>query len=166
MLPAAKTALAIADLEEQNAALAGFANSEKTIELNNRKIDSLSRLRAAQGVAQAQEAGTDVAKAKELLDILTAVDTVAQADATGMAESFGAVGKAIGGLTTALTGYERTQAGVAAQLAASMKDAGGDPTKIAKAQATAAQQGAQAQIKSYGDMASAAKGFFKEGSTG
>ncbi len=166
MLPAAKTALAIADLEEQNAALAGFANSEKTIELNNRKIDSLKRLRAAQGIAQAQEAGTDVAKAKELLDILTAVDTAAQAAATGMAESFGAVGKAIGGLTTALTGYERTQAGVAAQLAASMKDAGGDPTKIAKAQAAAAQQGAQAQVKSYGDMASAAKGFFKENSAG
>ena len=166
MLPAAKTALAIADLEEQSAALAGFANSEKTIELNNRKVDSLKRLRAAQGIAQAQEAGTDVAKAKELLDILTAVDTAAQAAATGMAESFGAVGKAIGGLTTALTGYERTQAGVAAQLAASMKDAGGDPTKIAKAQAAAAQQGAQAQVKSYGDMASAAKGFFKENSAG
>jgi hypothetical protein len=166
MLPAAKTALAIADLEEQSAALAGFANSEKTIELNNRKIDSLKRLRAAQGIAQAQEAGADVAKAKELLDILTAVDTAAQAAAQGMAESFGAVGKAIGGLTTALTGYERTQAGVAAQLAASMKDAGGDPTKIAKAQAAAAQQGAQAQVKSYGDMASAAKGFFKENSAG
>ncbi|PHV24648.1 hypothetical protein CSQ93_28230 [Janthinobacterium sp. BJB426] len=166
MLPAAKTALAIADLEEQNAALAGFANSEKTIELNNRKIDSLRRLRAAQGVAQAQEAGTDVAKAKELLDILTAVDTAAQAAATGMAESFGAVGKAIGGLTTALTGYERTQAGIAAQLAAGIKDAGDNPLKVAKAQAAAAQQGAQAQIKSYGDMASAAKGFFKENSTG
>ncbi|OBV38050.1 hypothetical protein [Janthinobacterium psychrotolerans] len=166
MLPAAKTALAIADLEEQSAALAGFANSEKTIELNNLKIDGLKRLRAAQGIAQAQEAVTDVAKAKELLDILTAIDTAAQAAATGMAESFGAVGKAIGGLTTALTGYERTQAGVAAQLAASMKDAGGDPTKVAKAQAAAAQQGAQAQVKSYGDMASAAKGFFKENSAG
>ena len=45
-------------------------------------------------------------------------------------------------------------------------DADGDPTKIAKAQAAAAQQGAQAQVKSYGDMASAAKGFFKENSTG
>ena len=166
MLPAAKTALAIADLEEQSAALAGIENGEKTIEMNNRKIEALGRLRVAQGRASAQEAGTDVAKAKELLDILTAVDTAAQAAATGMAESFGAVGKAIGGLTTALTGYERTQAGVAAQLAASMKDAGGDPTKIAKAQAAAAQQGAQAQVKSYGDMASAAKGFFKENSTG
>ena len=166
MLPAAKTALAIADLEEQSAALAGFANSEKTIELNNRKIDSLKRLRAAQGVAQAQEAGTDVAKAKELLDILTAIDTAAQAAAQGMAASFGAVGTAIGGLTTALTGYERTQAAITAQLATSMTSAGGDHEKIAKAQAAAAQQGAQAQIKSYGDMASAAKGFFKENSTG
>lgn len=166
MLPAAKTALAISDLEEQSAALAGIENGEKTIEMNNRKIEALGRLRVAQGRASAQEQGSDVTKAKELLDILTAVDTAAQAAATGMAESFGAVGKAIGSLTTALTGYERTQAGVAAQLAASMKDANGDPTKIAKAQAAAAQQGAQAQVKSYGDMASAAKGFFKENSAG
>ncbi|TNC78259.1 hypothetical protein FHI69_02895 [Janthinobacterium lividum] len=166
MLPAAKTALAIADLEEQSAALAGFANSEKTLELNDRKIESLKRLRAAQGIAQAQEAGTDVAKAKELLDILTAVDTATKSAAQGMTASFGAVGTAIGGLTTALSGYAVQQQAITAQLAASTKDAHGDPTKIAKAQATAAQQGAQAQIKSYGDMASAAKGFFKENSTG
>ncbi|OYO29144.1 phage tail length tape measure family protein [Janthinobacterium sp. PC23-8] len=166
MLPAAKTAVMIADIAEKNAALAGIAGAEKTIELNNLKIDGLKRLRAVQGISQAQEAGTDVAKAKELLDILTAVDTAAQAAATGMAESFGAVGKAIGSLTTALTGYERTQAAVAAQLKSSIQDAHGDRDKVAKAQGMAAQQGAQAQIKSYGDMASAAKGFFKENSAG
>ena len=166
LLPAAKTAVAIADLEEQAAALAGFENSEKTIAQINQKIEALGRLRDAQGIATKQEQGSDVAKAKELLDILTAVDAAAQSAAAGMADSFGKVGTAIGGLTTALTGYERTQAAIAAQLAASTKDAGGDTTKIAKANAAAQQQGAQAQIKSYGDMAHAAKGFFKENSTG
>ncbi len=112
------------------------------------------------------DAGTDVTKAKELLDILTAVDKAAKDAASGMAASFGSVGQAIGGVTTALTGFSRDQAAIAAQLAASMKDAGGDPDKLAKAQAMAAEQGAQAQVRSYGDMAKAAKGFFKENTTG
>lgn len=108
----------------------------------------------------------DLTRATELLKIMQAVDDAARQAASGMEASFGAVGKAIGGLTTALTGYQRAQATVAAQLAASMQDAKGDPTKIAKAQAQAAQQSAQAQIKSYGDMAGAAKGFFSENSKG
>ena len=166
LLPAAKTALAVADLEEQKAALAGFENNDKAIDGINRKIEALNRLGIVQSQASKQEQGSDVTKAKELLDILTSVDTAARQAAQGMADSFGAVGTAIGSLTTALTGYERTQAGIAAQLAAATKEAYGDPTKIAKAQAAAAQQGAQAQIKSYGDMASAAKGFFKENSSG
>jgi hypothetical protein len=166
LLPAQKTALAVADLEEQKAALASFEGNEKVIDGINRKIEAMKRLGVVQGKASAQEQGGDVAKAKELLDILTAVDTATKSAAQGMTASFGAVGTAIGGLTTALSGYAVQQQAITAQLAASTKDAHGDPTKIAKAQATAAQQGAQAQIKSYGDMASAAKGFFKENSTG
>ncbi|QYG08048.1 hypothetical protein [Janthinobacterium sp. PAMC25594] len=166
LLPAQKTALAVADLEEQKAALVSFEGNEKIIDGINRKIDALKRLGIVQGKASTQEQGGDVAKAKELLDILTAVDTATKSAAQGMAASFGAVGTAIGGLTTALSGYAVQQQAIAAQLAAATKDAYGDPTKVAKAQAAAAQQGAQAQIKSYGDMASAAKGFFKENSTG
>ncbi|WP_338678911.1 phage tail length tape measure family protein [Janthinobacterium sp. TB1-E2] len=166
LLPAQKTAMAVADLQEQKAALASFEGNEKVIEGINRKIDALNRLGIVQGKASTQEQGGDVAKAKELLDILTAVDTATKSAAQGMTASFGAVGTAIGGLTTALSGYAVQQQAITAQLAASTRDAHGDPTKIAKAQATAAQQGAQAQIKSYGDMASAAKGFFKENSTG
>ncbi|PLY41154.1 hypothetical protein CSZ94_17135 [Janthinobacterium sp. ROICE36] len=166
LLPAQKTALAVADLEEQKAALASFEGNEKVIDGINRKIEAMKRLGIVQGKASTQEQGGDVAKAKELLDILTAVDTATKSAAQGMAASFGAVGTAIGGLTTALSGYAVQQQAIAAQLAAATKDAHGDPTKVAKAQAAAAQQGAQAQIKSYGDMASAAKGFFKENSAG
>lgn len=166
LLPAQKTSLAVADLQEQKAALASFEGNEKVIDGLNRKIAALNRLSIVQGKASAQEQGGDVAKAKELLDILTAVDTATKSAAQGMTASFGAVGTAIGGLTTALSGYAVQQQAIAAQLAASTKDAHGDPTKVAKAQAAAAQQGAQAQVKSYGDMASAAKGFFKENSAG
>ncbi len=166
LLPAQKTALAVADLEEQKAAHASFEGNEKVIDGINRKIDAMKRLGIVQGKASTQEQGGDVAKAKELLDILTAVDTATKSAAQGMAASFGAVGTAIGGLTTALSGYAMQQQAIAAQLAAATKDAYGEPTKVAKAQAAAAQQGAQAQVKSYGDMASAAKGFFKENSAG
>ena len=166
MLPAQKTALAVADLEEQKAALASFEGNEKVIDGINRKIEAMKRLGIVQGKASTQEQGGDVAKAKELLDILTAVDTATKSAAQGMAASFGAVGTAIGGLTTALSGYAVQQQAIVAQLAAATKDAYGDPTKVAKAQAAAAQQGAQAQIKSYGDMSGAAKGFFKENTAG
>ena len=108
----------------------------------------------------------DVTRATEVLKILESIDAAARSAASGMADSFGRVGEAIGGLTTSLTGYAAQQQAIAAQLASATSDAKGDPTKIAKAQQLAAQQGAQAQVKSYGDMASAAKGFFKENSAG
>ena len=108
----------------------------------------------------------DLTQATQMLEVMAALDDAAKSAAQGMANSFGQVGTAIGGLTTALSGYGRTQAAIAAQLAAATKDAGGDTGKIARANATAAQQSAQAQVKSYGDMASAAKGFFKQNSAG
>ena len=108
----------------------------------------------------------DVSHAAELLKIIEAVDDAARQAAAGMEASFGRVGAAIGGLTTSLTGYERAQAAIAAQLAAATKDSGGDAGKIQRATAAATAAAAQAQIKSYGDMASAAKGFFKENSAG
>jgi hypothetical protein len=108
----------------------------------------------------------DLTQATALLDIMSALDEAAQSAAQGMADSFGRVGSAIGGLTTALSGYGRTQAAIAAQLAAATKDAGGDQTKVQRANAMAAEQSAQAQVKSYGDMASAAKDFFSENSAG
>ncbi len=112
------------------------------------------------------DSAVDVTQATQLLDIMTALDEAAKSAATSMANSFGQVGASIGGLTTSLTEYGRTQAAISAQLAAAKKDAGGDQGKIQRANAVAAQQSAQAQIKSYGDMTSAAKGFFKEGSRG
>jgi tape measure domain-containing protein len=108
----------------------------------------------------------DLTQASALLDIMSAVDDAAKSAAQGMEASFGRVGASIGKLTTTLSGFQRTEAAIAAQRAASIKDAGGDQEKIQRANQTAAEASAQAQIKSYGDMASAAKGFFDENSTG
>ncbi|MBG6222805.1 tape measure domain-containing protein [Janthinobacterium sp. CAN_S1] len=161
-------ALTLARLEDRLA-----RRGPQDLDLDEAEVNHLMRMIGLQkekattaATLGALNAGSDVTKAKELLDILTAVDNAAKDAASGMAASFGAVGSAIGGMTTALTGFSRGQAAIAAELASSMKAAAGDPTKIAKAQAMAAQQGAQAQVRSYGDMASAAKGFFKENSTG
>lgn len=111
-------------------------------------------------------ADVDLERATQMLQIMESVDDAANEAASGMEQSFGRVGRAIGGLTTALTGYSRAQATIAAQLASALKNSGGDKSKIEKANAEAAKQSAQAQIQSYGDMAGAAKGFFDEHSRG
>ena len=161
-------ALTLARMEDRLA-----RRGPQDLDLDEAEVNHLTRMiglqkenTATAATLGALDAGTDVTKAKELLDILTAVDNAAKDAASGMAASFGAVGQAIGGMTTALSGFSRDQAAIAAQLATSMEAAGGDQDKIAKAQAQAAQQGAQAQVRSYGDMAKAAKGFFKENSAG
>ncbi len=121
---------------------------------------------ATAGTLGALDTGSNVAKAKELLDILTAVDAATISAADGMAASFGRVGSAIGGLTTALSGYAVQQQAIAAQLATVKADPKSSAEAIAKAEIAATRGSAQAKIKSYGDMAGAAKGFFKENTVG
>jgi hypothetical protein len=108
----------------------------------------------------------DLTRATEVLKVMESVDAAARQAASGMEASFGKVGAAIGGLTTALTGYGAAQAAITAQLAADITNSGGNQAKIYRAQSQAASASAQAQVKSYGDMAGAAKGFFKENTAG
>lgn len=165
-LPSAISEAAIAQLEEQKAALASFEGNEKAVAAIDSRIAAYKRLAEEQKTLQGLDAGTDVAKAEQLLKILQAVDEAARQAAQGMEDSFGRVGAAIGGLTTALTGYAVQQQAIAAQLATIKADPKNSAEKVAKAEAAAAKASAQAQIKSYGDMASAAKGFFGENSKG
>ncbi|PIG31055.1 tail length tape measure protein [Janthinobacterium sp. 35] len=127
---------------------------------------AMRALGAEQARGLSLSAGTDVAKAKELLDILVAVDNAAKQAAQGMTESFGRVGSAIGGLTTALTGYAVQQQTIAAQLASIKADPKSGADKIAQAELAATKSSAAAKVKSYADMATAAKGFFKENTAG
>ena len=128
--------------------------------------DAMRKLGAETALGVSLSSGTDVAKAKELLDILVAVDNAAKQAAQGMTESFGRVGSAIGGLTTALSGYAVQQQAIAAQLAAIKADPKSGADKIAQAELAATKASATAKVKSYADMASAAKGFFNENSKG
>lgn len=163
-----ETAVVDLSIAKANAAMAAGPASYAELVALDAQIKKLAELRALTGQKQLLDGGmgSSVAQAKDLLEIMTAIDEATQSAAQGMASSFGQVGTAIGGLTTALSGYARAQAAVAAQLAVATKDAGGDQAKIQRAYGIAAQQSAQAQVKSYGDMANAAKGFFKEGSKG
>lgn len=148
-----------ADMWKERIALAGEGTeAQKTLQS---EYDTwyANRLRTV-------DANIGIANAKETLDVFTALDDAAKSAAQGMADSFGRVGSAIGGLTTALSGYGKTQAAIAAKLAEETSKAGGDPKKLAAAQSQAARDTSSAQLKSYRDMASAAKGFFDENSRG
>jgi len=116
------------------------------------------------------------AKAKETKDRADAKaadektwkDTVDGAKAMGDAleKAFGKAGAAVGKLGTAFADYQKAQRDIQRTLTEGLKDAGNDEPKKDAAQAKAREDGAQAQIKGYRDMAGAAKGFFKENSTG
>lgn len=90
-----------------------------------------------------------------LADELRLIDNLARDAARGMASAFGESGRALGDLLTVMTGYQSRLAEIA--LAE-------EQNRLTGAQAD--RERAQTQIGAYGDMAAAAKGFFKEGSDG
>lgn len=99
-------------------------------------------------------------------DLFDTVDQTAQRAAQGMADAFGQVGTAIGNAATVMTSYYAEQASLQQTHDAAIKAAGTDQTRIARENQLFALRTASAQAAVYGDMASAAKGFFKEGTAG
>ncbi|WP_066723584.1 D-alanyl-D-alanine carboxypeptidase family protein [Sphingomonas pituitosa] len=99
-------------------------------------------------------------------------DTVArsvQNASRGMADAFGDVGQAIGDMAAIYANYQADSARADAQHLArlrAIKEAGGGQARIDRENAKFALSNATAQIGVYGDMASAAKGFFSENSKG
>lgn len=137
-----------------------IAHLERLIAVKKRNAEALVKT----------EGGPDLDAARATLEAMTALDSATQSAASSMADAFGAVGSAIGGMTTALTAYGSTQAAIEAERLAAIQSASGTREQIAKkiadAELKASKASAQASMKSYGDMAGAAKGFFKEQSTG
>lgn len=86
-----------------------------------------------------------------LLDELRLIDDLARDAGYGMAESFGEAGRALSALLGAMTNLRLEQEAI------SVARAEGRMTE-----AQAARQQAALEIQTYGDMASAAKGFFSE----
>jgi tape measure domain-containing protein len=128
------------------------------------------KLASIKAISDAQTAANTAASAQ--MDILTANLETAKEAATGLADAFGSVGGAVGGLGVALASYEKSQAAITDGLQnqlfeiQKLNDGKGDQAKADKAIATANQKQSQLQVKSYGDMTSAAQGFFKKGTAG
>lgn len=114
------------------------------------------------------------------LDLLNQVDDHTRDAASGMASAFGEAGRAVGDLATAMTGYAATQEAIRVETEARTREARAivmdekaslearalATADIAHAETLAARESAKARVQAYGDMASAAKGFFEEGSAG
>ncbi|KHA64279.1 hypothetical protein NI18_10360 [Sphingomonas sp. Ant20] len=99
-------------------------------------------------------------------DLFDTIDQSAQRAAQGMADAFGNVGSAIGDALTVMTGYYADQAKLQEAHKAAIDAAGNDQKKIERENRLFSLRSSSQQISAFGDMTAAAKGFFKEGSTG
>ncbi len=86
--------------------------------------------------------------------------------ATGMESAFGRTGKSIGDMASAILTYKSGQESAYAAYQAQYADAGGSGIKQEKALAKYRDDSLKSELSSYAKMAGAAKGFFKEKSTG
>lgn len=98
------------------------------------------------------------------IDLLRQIDDTARSAADGMASAFGTAGRAMGDITTALTGYQGRIESINRAEDEYRKSVGEfiDPRRIEMF----AKDREQAEVQSYGNMISAAKSYFKEGSDG
>ncbi|HEX8585064.1 MAG TPA: D-alanyl-D-alanine carboxypeptidase family protein [Allosphingosinicella sp.] len=84
----------------------------------------------------------------------------------GLGEAFGKAGGAVGELATLYTSFHADRERLDAAHQARLAEIGDNQRAMAREQQLYALKTATAQIGLYGDMATAAKGFFKEGSDG
>ncbi len=92
---------------------------------------------------------------KTIADEFRLINGLAQETAQGLASAFGETGRALGDLLTTMTSYQSRMA----EINLAEKE-----YQITAAQAE--RERAYAQVKNYGDMIGAARGFFEEGSDG
>ncbi|EZP57262.1 hypothetical protein [Sphingomonas sp. RIT328] len=113
---------------------------------------------------QAQDSyNASLSATSELFDT---IDQTAQRAAQGMADAFGTAGRAIGDTLTIMTGYYADQARLQEAHKAALHAAGKDQARIDRENRLYSLRSSSMQIGAFGDMAAAAKGFFKEGSAG
>ncbi|MEG3089496.1 hypothetical protein [Sphingomonas sp. PB4P5] len=86
--------------------------------------------------------------------------------AGGMADAFGVTGRAIGDMAAIYANYQADRAKLDLEHKQQVKAAGKDQAAIDRANVKFALASANSQVGAFGDMASAAKGFFNEKSKG
>ena len=165
-----KSALAIADANAAKAGQALLESEGGTV--SPQVLASLEK--EYEFRKQIVEATLDMALAIAQLQVIEDQNQALSDSAQGLAQAFGNVGQAISGMTTSLAAFGETQQRVAqdallAQRALAEARKKQDPTAIAKAEGlaiAATNKQMQSQVRFYGDIASSAKGLFKEKSTG
>lgn len=158
--------------EARARALAEFKAAQETSLWQNKDPAKIAEYIKLQGDIAAQTVrNTQVLDAYNAALTLTADkwDIIAgkvQTAAQGMADAFGDAGRAIGDVASIYANYEAQRSRAIAEHDAAVKKAAGNEQLLAQENARWALRSSGAQITMYGDMASAAKGFFKEGTAG
>ncbi len=99
-------------------------------------------------------------------DLFDTIDQSALSAARGMSDAFGSVGSAIGDLLTNTTNYYATDERLRLERERRIREAGGSEAAIARENRLYALRSSSLQVNAFGNMAQAAKGFFREGSAG
>jgi hypothetical protein len=121
---------------------------------------------AVQGVLNAQAQDAYNASLTATADRWDIIAGKVQSAGQGMADAFGNAGRAIGDMASIFANYSADRARAEAEHEAAIRRAGNNEALLARANTQFALRSSGAQIAAFGDMASAAKGFFKEGSSG
>lgn len=161
----------LARLEEQLAQRASVGMTLDEISTLEKLISAKQRSAAAAATVQGhvdEQAATIAAAAasRKLADIaIQDWKNVGASVADSLSNAFGTAGKAAGTMFKAYADNAARQLQLNKELAIAKRLSDDDPQKLKAIDAIHAQS-TQAQLKSYGDMAGAAQGFFKEGSRG
>ena len=158
----------VAPLEQQVALLGQSARAQALANLEaereqivlERGVEAWERYRAAR--IRLMEADFAQSGQEQFLQSLEDMVSATEAAAQNMADAFGSVGGAIGAITVEITRFASAQVAAAQRVAEAEREYG--RTSFQYADARAAQ--ASAEINHYGNLASAAKGFFRQGSDG
>ena len=121
---------------------------------------------AEQGVLNAQANNAYNASLTETADRWDIIAGKVQSAGQGMADAFGNAGRAIGDMASIYASYHADRARADAEHQAELRKAGGNEKLLAQENTRFALLSSGAQIAAFGDMTQAAKGFFKEGTTG
>lgn len=117
---------------------------------------------------QRRQAAAEALGDKETLTELEKMLDPARAERFGNAleGSFGRAGKALGSMVKALENYGKRESEIEKMRVKAAKYRDTDSKKFGELSERITEKETESRIKSYGEMAGAAKGFFKEGSTG
>jgi tape measure domain-containing protein len=142
----------------------------KRAERTQIELDAIGQIQGAeQSLAEARQQAEEALVREEALrqlEIMSSNLEYAKEMATGLADAFGEVGAAIGGMSIALAEYDKQAATIEIARKEAVDKAEGDQKRIDEINQDSAQKQSKAQIKMYGDMTKAAQGFFKQGTKG